>query len=111
MWIVAIAWMYVAVMMALAEATSTQGSILGAVITFLMYGVGPLALVLYLMGAPARRRARRAAEEAEWRAQLAAEALSKDGQTGASASGEDSTQADAGSLTPSDGLATERKEP
>ncbi len=111
MWIVAIAWMYVALMMALAEATSTQGSILGAVITFLMYGVGPLALVLYLMGAPARRRARRAAEEAEWRAQLAAEALSKDGQTGASASGEGSTQADAGSLTPSDGLATERKEP
>jgi type II secretory pathway pseudopilin PulG len=112
MWIVAIAWMYVALMMALAEATSTQGSILGAVITFLMYGVGPLALVLYLMGAPARRRARRAAEEAEWRAQQAAEALAKDGQTGTpDAGGEGSTQADAGRLTPGDGLATERKEP
>ena len=57
MWIVAIAWIYVALMMALAEATSSQGSILGAVITFVMYGVAPLALVLYLLGTPARRRA------------------------------------------------------
>ncbi|MDX9843473.1 MAG: hypothetical protein RBT42_06910 [Aquabacterium sp.] len=111
MWIVAIAWMYVAVMMALAEATSTQGSILGAIITFVMYGVGPLALVLYLMGTPARRRARRAAEEAEWRAQQAAESRTQDGQTGVSAGGEGLTQADAGSLTPGDRLATERKEP
>ena len=53
MWIVAIAWMYVALLMALAEATSTQGSILGAIITFVMYGVGPLALVMYLIGTPA----------------------------------------------------------
>lgn len=96
MWIVAIAWMYVALLMALAEATSTQGSILGAVITFVMYGVGPLALVMYLIGTPARRRARRAAEEAEWRAQQAAA---------------DSAQADAGGLTSGDGVAPERKEP
>jgi len=57
MWIVAIAWMYVTLMMALAEATNPQGTVLGAVFTFLLYGVGPLALVLYLMGAPARRKA------------------------------------------------------
>lgn len=57
MWIVAIAWMYVTLMMALAEATSPQGTVLGAIFTFLMYGLGPLALVLYLMGAPARRKA------------------------------------------------------
>lgn len=101
MWIVAIAWMYVALLMALAEATSTQGSILGAIITFVMYGVGPLALVMYLIGTPARRRVRRAAEEAEWRAQQAAavEAASS------------STQTDAGSLPAGDGIATERKEP
>ena len=36
MWIVAIAWMYVALMMALAETTSTQGSNLGAIITVVM---------------------------------------------------------------------------
>ena len=65
MWIVAIAWMYVTLMMALAEATNPQGTVLGAVFTFLMYGVGPLALVLYLLGAPARRKAIRQAEQAE----------------------------------------------
>jgi Tfp pilus assembly protein PilV len=100
MWIVAIAWMYVAMMMAVAEATSPQGSMLGAIITFVMYGIGPLALVLYLLGTPARRRARRAREEAEWRAQVAAEQAA----TG-------SAQADAGGLTTGDGVPAERKEP
>ena len=99
MWIVAIAWIYVALMMALAEATSSQGSVLGAVITFVMYGVAPLALVLYLLGTPARRRAIKAKEEAEWRAQLAADQ---------STAG--STQADAGSLAASHGVTPERKE-
>ena len=101
MWIVAIAWMYVALLMALAEATSTQGSILGAIITFVMYGVGPLALVMYLIGTPARRRVRRAAEEAEWSAQQAA----------AAEAASSSTQTDAGSLPAGDGIAAERKEP
>lgn len=54
--------MYVAVMMAVAEATSPQGSMLGAVITLLFYGVAPVALVMYLLSTPARRRALRAAE-------------------------------------------------
>jgi mannose/fructose/N-acetylgalactosamine-specific phosphotransferase system component IID len=62
MYLVAIAWMYVVVMMALAEALSPQGSLLGAFMTFVLYGCAPLALVLYLLGTPARRRARRAAE-------------------------------------------------
>ncbi len=65
MWIVAIAWMYIATTMALAEGVSPQGTWLGASITFLLYGVAPLSLVLYLMGAPARRKAIRAAEQAE----------------------------------------------
>jgi membrane protein implicated in regulation of membrane protease activity len=59
MYLVAIAWMYVAVMMAIAEATHSQGTLLGAIITLLLYGVLPLALVLYIMGAPARRRRRK----------------------------------------------------
>ncbi|MBK1690383.1 hypothetical protein [Rubrivivax gelatinosus] len=62
MYIVAIAWIYVVLMMALAEALSANGSVLGAIVTFTMYGVLPLAIVLYIMGTPARRRARRAAE-------------------------------------------------
>lgn len=59
MHLVAIAWLYVALMMALAEALHSQGTVLGAIVTFFLYGVGPLSLVLYLMGSPARRRAAR----------------------------------------------------
>ena len=44
MLIVVIAWLYVVSMMTLAEATSQQGSVLGAVITFFLYGVAPLAI-------------------------------------------------------------------
>ena len=58
----AIAWRYVVLMMAVAEALSSQGTVLGAVFTFLLYGVLPLSVVMYIMGTPARRRARRAAE-------------------------------------------------
>lgn len=62
MYIVAIAWIYVALMMSVAEATNTNGTVLGAVITFVLYGVGPVALVMYILGTPARRRAIRARE-------------------------------------------------
>jgi hypothetical protein len=62
MYLIAIAWMYVVLMMALAEAMAPQGTVLGAVFTLLLYGVGPLALLLYILGTPLRRRARRAAE-------------------------------------------------
>lgn len=65
MYLVAIAWMYVALMMAIAEATHANGSLLGAIITFLLYGVGPLTLVMYLMGTPHRRRARQLKEQQE----------------------------------------------
>ena len=41
MYIVAIAWIFVVVLMFLAEATSTEGSLLGATITLLLYGVVP----------------------------------------------------------------------
>lgn len=66
MYIVVIAWLYVAVMMAVAEAGHPNGTVLGAVFTFLLYGVGPVALLVYLLGRPARRtaRLRREAEEA-----------------------------------------------
>lgn len=70
--LVALAWMYVVLMMAAAEAMSPQGTVLGAVFTFVMYGVLPLSIVLYLMGTPARRKARRRAE-AQAEAQVEAE--------------------------------------
>ena len=62
MYIVPIGWLYVALMMAVAEATGTNGTILGATVTFVLYGAVPVALVVYLMGSPARRRAIRARE-------------------------------------------------
>ena len=62
MYLVAIAWAYVALMMAAAEALSPQGTLFGAVITLLLYGVLPLGLLLYILGTPGRRRRRRAAE-------------------------------------------------
>lgn len=65
MYIVPIAWLYVALMMAVAEATNSNGTLLGAIITFLLYGLGPVALVVYLMGAPARRRVIKAREARE----------------------------------------------
>ena len=49
LYIVVIGWLYVALMMAVAEATNANGSLLGAIVTFLLYGVGPVSLVVYLM--------------------------------------------------------------
>lgn len=63
--LVALAWLYVALMMAVAEATSPQGTVLGAVLGFVGYGLLPLALVLYVMATPARKRARAAREAQE----------------------------------------------
>ena len=61
MYLVAIAWLYVVVLMALAEASSDGGTWLGAAITFLLYGALPLGIALYLLGTPSRRSARRRA--------------------------------------------------
>lgn len=64
MYLIAIAWLYVALMMAAAEATSSQGSVLGAIFTFVLYGLLPIAVLMYILGTPARRRARLAQERA-----------------------------------------------
>jgi hypothetical protein len=53
MYIVAIAWLYVTVLMAAAER-----SIVAGVVTFVLYGLGPLALFLWLAGSPRRKRDR-----------------------------------------------------
>lgn len=65
MYLIVIAWLYVTLLMGLAEAFSTQGTVLGAIITFLLYGVLPMSLVVYVMGTPLRRkdRLRKAAQE------------------------------------------------
>ena len=91
MYLVAIAWVYVVLMMAVAEAMHPNGSVLGAIFTFLLYGVLPLSIVIYLMRTPLRRRKRRAAE--------AAAAIAS------------SAQPDGGDHAPGDAVAPERKEP
>lgn len=58
MHIVALAWIYVVLMMALVEALSPDGTVLGAILTFVFYGVLPLSIVLYLMKRGSRRRPR-----------------------------------------------------
>lgn len=43
-------------MMAVAEAASPNGSLLGAFFTLLLYGLLPLSIVLYILGTPGRKR-------------------------------------------------------
>ena len=62
MYLVAVAWLYVVLLMALAEGTAVNGSWLGAAVTLTLYGLVPLAIALYLLNTPARRAARRRAE-------------------------------------------------
>jgi predicted membrane channel-forming protein YqfA (hemolysin III family) len=88
LYLVAIGWMYVVLMVALAEATSPQGTLLGAFFTVVGWGVLPLAVVLYILGTPSRRRARRAAEAAD-----------------------SAAPPDGGGHAPGDAVAPERKEP
>lgn len=60
MYIVAIAWLYVTLMMA-----ATESSVVAGVLTFLFYGLLPCALFIWLFSTPQRRRNRRAKESAE----------------------------------------------
>ncbi len=54
MYLLAIGWMYVVAMMAAAEIASPAGSWLGAVVTLLLYGLLPVSVLLYILGAPMR---------------------------------------------------------
>lgn len=51
MYVIAIAWLYVTVLMAATEPNITAG-----ILTFALYGAAPLALFLWLFGTPQRRR-------------------------------------------------------
>lgn len=79
MHLVVIAWLYVALMMAVAEATSPVGTVMGAFFTFVLYGAGPVALVIYLMDTPRRKRAIRQREAAELARRMAPASGQPDG--------------------------------
>jgi len=55
MYIIAIGWLYVTVLMAFAESNVVAG-----LLTFVFYGLLPTLLLLWLFGGPARRRRARA---------------------------------------------------
>lgn len=57
MYIVAIAWIYVVLMMSI-----TEESIIAGLMTFALYGILPLTIILYIMGSPQRKRQRHARE-------------------------------------------------
>ena len=78
MYIVPIAWIYVALMMSVAEATNSNGTVLGAVFTFLFYGLLQVGLIMYFMGSPSRRRAIKAREAQEANDALAAASVQPD---------------------------------
>jgi hypothetical protein len=95
MYLVVLGWLYVALMMAVAEATSTTGSVVGAFFTFVLYGALPVSLLVYVMATPARKRAIKARETAE----LAQRAIAESGQP------------DAGGEAAADAVPPVRKEP
>jgi len=103
MYLVLIAWLYVTVLMAVAEATSPAGSVMGAIITFTLYGLLPMGIVGYILGTPARKRA------------LRAKALAEQASEQAPADAPASAEPDAGSHAPAaaqgSAVAPVRKEP
>ena len=99
MYIVPFVWLYVAFMMAVAEATSPIGTLLGAAITFTLYGLLPVGLILYFLGSPGRRRANRQAEQAQDAGAVPPRVAS------------DSSQGDGSSHTSADSVAAEREKP
>jgi len=52
MYIIAIGWLYIIVLMA-----ATEKSLVAGVLTLVFYGLAPLALFLWVFGSPGRRRA------------------------------------------------------
>jgi predicted membrane channel-forming protein YqfA (hemolysin III family) len=108
-YLIVIGWMYVVLMMSVAEATNTTGTVLGGIVTFFLYGILPVGIVVYVMRAPQRRRAIKAREAADDAARATpSDAAAPDAQA-------PSAQPDAGGEAPGaaepGGIAPVRKEP
>ena len=103
MYIVPIAWIYVALMMSVAEATNSNGTVLGAIMTFLIYGLLPVGLVLYIMGTPGRKR--------QLRARVTEERLAYEAQQTALTPQNSGDAPDTSGHPPADAIAPMRKEP
>ena len=110
MYLVAIAWMYVVMMMAVVEALSPQGTVLGAFVTFALYGLLPVGIVVYVMGTPARMRARRAAQAPTATADAETGSAAGTVQTTPATHSPSSPQPDAGGHAAGGAVSAERKE-
>ena len=66
MYLIAIGWLYVTLLMAL-----TEGSVVAGVLSFVFYGLAPTALLMWLLGTTARRRRRAQREAAARQAEAA----------------------------------------
>lgn len=108
MYLVVMGWMYVVLMMSVAEATNTTGSVLGAIVTFFLYGLLPVILVVYLMRTPARRKAIKVREAAEHQAQMAR--LAGNAESAATASIDPDTGSHAPGAAQADSISPVRKE-
>lgn len=100
MYLVVIGWLYVVLMMSVAEASNTTGTLLGAIVTFFLYGLMPVALVVYLMRTPQRRKAIKAREAAEHAALQSANAMPGESLTTPDAGSHAPGAAEAGSVAP-----------
>jgi hypothetical protein len=78
MYLVIIAWLYVTLMMAVAEATSPTGTC-WALVTFVLYGLLPMGIVGYILGTPIAQARHAGARMAEQAAQKLAETHSPHG--------------------------------
>lgn len=61
--LIALAWLFVALLMAAAEATAPNGSVLGALVTLVLYGLVPVAILVYILSTPMRRQLKRLREQ------------------------------------------------
>ncbi len=100
MYLIVIAWTYVTLMMAVAEATSPTGTLLGAIITFVLYGVLPMGILVYILGTPSRKRAIKAREAAEQAAYDAEQGAAASASATPDAGGEPAAGAEHGSVAP-----------
>ena len=100
MYLIPMAWIYVALMMAIAEATNSTGTVLGGIMTFVLYGLLPVGLVVYFMGSAGRRKKIKAREAEELEAYRAAQPQLND-----------SGHPDASGHAPAEAVAPVRKEP
>jgi hypothetical protein len=76
LYLIAIAWIYVVLLMSLAESSFIAG-----IMTFIFYCVIPLGLVLYILSSPARKRQIKEREKAKFLQQQQASQAEETNQT------------------------------